>query len=296
MKIANSLTELKDARAELSYPVGLVPTMGYLHAGHLSLVKRARQECRSVIVSIFVNPTQFGPREDLEAYPRDLDRDLALLADEGVDLVWIPDQPIMYPPGFQTWVTVEDIASRLEGEKRPGHFRGVATVVAKLFNTTAPQKAYFGQKDAQQAAVIRRMAADLNFSIQIVICPIVREADGLAMSSRNVYLNDEERREAPVLFKALSAGKDAYEAGERSAQNLRQVMMKVLVESPLARPQYVSCANPDTMVELEWVEERALLSLAVYFGNTRLIDNLLLPLPDVLSPGTPKLDDKITGG
>jgi pantoate--beta-alanine ligase len=277
MRTAKSIPQLNEARAELRGPVGLVPTMGYLHAGHLSLVKRAKEECAGVVVSIFVNPTQFGPREDLEAYPRDLDRDLALLAEEGVDLVWIPDAPVMYPPNFQTWVTVEDIASRLEGEMRPGHFRGVATIVAKLFNATAPHKAYFGQKDAQQAAVIRRMTEDLNFPVQIVICPIVRELDGLALSSRNVYLNEEERREAPVLFRALSAAKETYESGERSAIRLRQLMAKVLSESPLARPQYVSCADPDTLVELEWVEGRALLSMAVYFGNTRLIDNLLLP-------------------
>ncbi len=277
MNSANSISELNAARAELKTPVGLVPTMGYLHAGHLSLVKRARDECSSVIASIFVNPTQFGPQEDLEAYPRDLERDLALLMEAGVDLVWIPDQQVMYPPRFQTWITVEDIASRLEGDMRPGHFRGVATVVAKLFNATTPQKAYFGQKDAQQAAVIKRMAADLNFPVEIVICPIVRENDGLAMSSRNVYLNAEERRQAPVLYKALRAGMLAYQAGERSAEDLRQVMRKVLSESPLARPQYVSCADIETLVELEWVEERALLSMAVFFGKTRLIDNLLLP-------------------
>lgn len=277
MNSANSISELNAARAELKTPVGLVPTMGYLHAGHLSLLKRARDECSSVIASIFVNPTQFGPQEDLEAYPRDLERDLALLMEAGVDLVWIPDQQVMYPPRFQTWITVEDIASRLEGDMRPGHFRGVATVVAKLFNATTPQKAYFGQKDAQQAAVIKRMAADLNFPVEIVICPIVRENDGLAMSSRNVYLNAEERRQAPVIYKALRAGMLAYQAGERSAEDLRQVMRKVLSESPLARPQYVSCADIETLVELEWVEERALLSMAVFFGKTRLIDNLLLP-------------------
>jgi pantoate--beta-alanine ligase len=276
MKKANTIAELNGARVDLRAPLGLVPTMGYLHAGHLSLVKRAKEECASVIVSIFVNPTQFGPREDLDAYPRDLERDLALLADEGVDVVWMPDQAVMYPAGFQTWITVEDIASRLEGKMRPGHFRGVATVVAKLFSATAPQKAYFGQKDAQQAAVISRMTADLNIPVQIVICPIVREFDGLAMSSRNVYLNEDERREAPVLFKALNTGKAAYKAGERSAENLRREMLKVLSESPRARPQYVSCADPETLVELEWVEERALLSMAVYFGGTRLIDNLLL--------------------
>jgi pantoate--beta-alanine ligase len=277
MKTAGSITELNQARAELEGPVGLVPTMGYLHAGHLSLVKQAKQECASVIVSIFVNPTQFGPGEDLDQYPRDLARDLELLAAAGADLVWIPDPQVLYPAGFQTWVTVEEIASRLEGKMRPGHFRGVATIVAKLFNTTVPQRAYFGQKDAQQAALITRMAGDLNFAVEIIVCPIVREPDGLAMSSRNVYLSVEERREAKVIFKALQAGKAVYQEGERSAEKLRQVMMDVLVECPLARPQYVSCAHPETLVELEWIEERALLSLAVYFGKTRLIDNLLLP-------------------
>ena len=277
MKTAGSITELNQARAELEGPVGLVPTMGYLHAGHLSLVKQAKQECASVIVSIFVNPTQFGPGEDLDKYPRDLARDLELLAGAGADLVWTPDPQVLYPAGFQTWVTVEDIASRLEGKMRPGHFRGVATIVAKLFNTTVPQRAYFGQKDAQQAALITRMAGDLNFPVEIIICPIVREADGLAMSSRNVYLSVEERCEATALYKALQAGKAAYQDGERSAENLRQVMMDVLVVSPLARPEYVSCTHPETLVELEWIEERALLSLAVYFGKTRLIDNLLLP-------------------
>ena len=280
MKTVKDFSELNVARAALREPVGLVPTMGFLHEGHLSLVKRAKEECASVIVTIFVNPTQFGPQEDLGSYPRDLERDLALLAAEGADLVWNPDPSTMYPPGFQTWITVEDIASRLEGEMRPGHFRGVATIVAKLFNATVPQRAYFGQKDAQQAALIRRMASDLDFPVQIVLCPIVREPDGLAMSSRNVYLSPEERQEAPVLFRALNAGKDAYEAGERSAENLRQVMMEVLLGCPLARPQYVSCANPETLVELEWIEERALLSLAVYFGETRLIDNILLPPSD----------------
>jgi pantoate--beta-alanine ligase len=277
MKTVNTIAELSFARAELSNPVGLVPTMGYLHAGHLSLVKRAIEECSSAIVSIFVNPTQFGPREDLQSYPRDLKRDLELLEGEGVDLVWIPDQLVMYPPGFQTWVTVEDITSRLEGEMRHGHFRGVATVVAKLFNATAPHKAYFGQKDAQQAAAIRQMTADLNFPIQIVVCPTVREPDGLAMSSRNIYLGEEERKQAPALYRALIAAKDAYEGGERSGEVLRQVMRRVLSKSSLARTQYVSCANPDTLLELVRVEERALLSLAVFFGDTRLIDNLLLP-------------------
>jgi pantoate--beta-alanine ligase len=268
---------LRLARASLVEPVGLVPTMGYLHDGHLSLVRQARVDCASVITSIFVNPTQFGPQEDLEAYPRDIPRDLDLLSNAGVDLVWMPTVDVMYPDGFQTWVSVEEITSRLEGSQRPGHFRGVATVVTKLFNATAPQKAYFGQKDAQQAAVIRRMVQDLDMSVEIMICPIVREADGLAMSSRNVYLSAAERQAAPLLYRALQTARDAYNQGERSAECLRLIMQSVLAQSNLARTQYVSCADPETLQELDWINERALLSMAVYFGKTRLIDNLLLP-------------------
>jgi pantoate--beta-alanine ligase len=277
MNTVTTLTELRLARASLVEPLGFVPTMGYLHDGHLSLVRKAKNECASVLVSIFVNPTQFGPQEDLRAYPRDLKRDLDLLRHEGVDFVWTPAVEDMYPPGFQTWVTVEEVTSGLEGAQRPGHFRGVATVVAKLLNTTAPQKAYFGQKDAQQAVVVRRMVQDLNMPVEIVVCPIIREADGLAMSSRNVYLNAAERQAATVLYRALLAAREAYEQGDRSADKLRQVMQVVLAEAELARPQYVSCADPQTLRELEWVDERALLSMAVYFGKTRLIDNLLLP-------------------
>jgi pantoate--beta-alanine ligase len=217
MKIVSSIHELNAARPLLPGPVGLVPTMGFLHAGHISLVERARRECASVAASIFVNPAQFGPNEDLAKYPRDLPRDLALLEAAGADLVWTPAPEVVYPPGFQTWITVEGLTARLEGAQRPGHFRGVTTVVAKLFNAVGPQKAYFGQKDAQQAAVIRRMTRDLNFPIEIIVCPTVREADGLAMSSRNTYLNPEERKAATVLFRALSAAKAAYESGERDA-------------------------------------------------------------------------------
>jgi pantoate--beta-alanine ligase len=277
MNTVTSLNELLLARANLVEPVGLVPTMGYLHDGHLSLVRQARKECASVIASIFVNPTQFGPTEDLGAYPRDLPRDLQLLANEDVDLVWTPSVDDMYPTGYQTWVTVEEVTARLEGSQRPGHFRGVATVVAKLFNVTLPQRAYFGQKDAQQVVVIRRMVQDLNMPVQIVVCPIVREADGLAMSSRNVYLSVVERQAATVLYRALQAAEGAYKRGESSAGKLRQVMQAVLAETRLARPQYVSCADPETLEELDRVDERALLSMAVYFGRTRLIDNLLLP-------------------
>lgn len=276
MIVVTSLTELNSARKNLPESVGLVPTMGYLHKGHLSLVSRAREECASVVVSIFVNPTQFGPSEDLAAYPRDLPRDLALLEETGADLVWTPTPEIMYPSGYQTWVCVEEITQPLEGAMRPGHFRGVTTVVAKLFNAVQPDRAYFGQKDAQQAAVIRQMVSDLNFPLEVVICPIVREPDGLAMSSRNVYLNPQQRAAAAVLYRSLCAAKEAFLAGERDAGKLKQIIEAVLVSEPLASLQYVSCADPTTLVELETVKDKALLSMAVYFGKTRLIDNMIL--------------------
>ncbi len=277
MKTTVSLSELRTARARLAEPVGLVPTMGYLHDGHLSLVRAARSECASVVASIFVNPTQFGPKEDLSTYPRDLRRDLGLLEAAGVDLVWTPTPEIMYPDGYQTWVTVDAITQPLEGSLRPGHFRGVTTVVAKLFNAVQPQKAYFGQKDAQQAAVIRQMGRDLNFPIDIVVCPIVREADGLAMSSRNVYLNPAERQAALVLSRTLRAAQEAYVSGERDARRLRAVMENTITTEPLARLQYVSCANPDSLLELDGkFNGPALLSMAVFIGKTRLIDNCVL--------------------
>jgi len=276
MQVVTTLTELRAARALLPEPVGFVPTMGYLHEGHLSLVRRARAECASVVVSIFVNPTQFGPGEDLATYPRDLPRDLGLLEKEAVNLVWTPTPEGMYPPGFQTWVTVEEVARPLEGAQRPGHFRGVATVVAKLFNGVQPQRAYFGQKDAQQAVVIRQMVRDLDFPIEIIVCPTVREADGLAMSSRNSYLAPQERRAATVLYRALSAAQAAFEAGERDAERLRRMVAEIIAAEPLARLQYVSCAHPETLQELETIADTALLSLAAFVGRTRLIDNLVL--------------------
>jgi pantoate--beta-alanine ligase len=277
MNVVTSLEELHAVCERLPKPVGLVPTMGYLHQGHLSLVQAARAECNSVVVSIYVNPTQFGPKEDFAAYPRDLERDLGLLQSLQVDVVWTPTNEVLYPPGFQTWVTVEEVSQPLEGSYRQGHFRGVATVVAKLFTGVQPQKAYFGQKDAQQVAVIRQMTRDLNFPIEIVVCPIAREADGLALSSRNTYLNPSERQAATVLSRALQAARQDYAAGERSAERLRQRMLSVLSQEPLARVQYVSCAHPDTLQELEGNAERVLLSMAVYVGKTHLIDNILLP-------------------
>jgi pantoate--beta-alanine ligase len=276
MKVVKTIEELRANCEKLTAPLGLVPTMGFLHMGHLSLVQRARLECASVAVSIFVNPTQFGPQEDLDAYPRDIGRDLALLEAEGVDLVWMPTNEIMYPENFQTWVQVDQVTQPLEGARRPGHFRGVTTIVAKLFNGVQPQKAYFGQKDAQQVVVIQQMVRDLNYPLEIVVCPLIREADGLAMSSRNTYLNQEERQAATVLFRALSAAKSAYENGQREANTLRDLMIRKIEGQPPAKLQYVSVAHPNTLEELSSVESDALFSMAVHIGQTRLIDNFLL--------------------
>ena len=277
LKKVERITDLRNACAALPKPIGLVPTMGFLHEGHLSLVERACREVATVVVSIFVNPTQFAPTDDLDAYPRDLERDAALLQEAGAHLLWMPSNEIMYPPDFQTWVEATEITKPLEGEKRPGHFRGVTTIVTKLFNAVQPQVAYFGQKDAQQVAVIRQMVRDLNMPIKIVTSPIIRERDGLAMSSRNTYLNPEERQAALVLSKSLQVAKSAYENGERNAEILRTKMEEIINAEPLARLEYVSCADYDSLKELQKIEGKALLSMAVYLGTTRLIDNLILP-------------------
>ena len=276
MKTVSTLFDLRSARLSLYGTVGLVPTMGYLHEGHLSLIRRAKAECESVVVSIFVNPTQFGANEDLSKYPRDLEHDRSLIEPLGVDLVWNPTPEIMYPTGYQTWVEVEAMTRPLEGAMRPTHFKGVTTVVSKLFNVVQPNKAYFGQKDAQQAAVIRQMTRDLNFPIDVIVCPTTREADGMAMSSRNKYLEGADRPAATILFRALSAAKSAYEGGERNAEKLRAVMKDTLATETRAQPQYVSCADYDTLEELEVVSGKSLLSMAVLIGKTRLIDNFVL--------------------
>ncbi len=276
MNVVTPISSLREERSHLPGPVGFVPTMGFLHEGHLDLVRRARAECAGTVASIFVNPTQFGPGEDLASYPRDLARDLALLKAEGVDLVWTPAEADIYPPGFQTWVEVAEVSRPLEGARRPGHFRGVATVVAKLFLAVQPDRAYFGQKDAQQVVVIRRMVHDLAFPLKIVVCPTRREADGLAMSSRNSYLTPAQRAAAPVLHRALRAAADAHAGGTRDAESLRAIVSAQVAVEPLADLQYVSCADPDTLAELAGPVERALLSLAATVGRTRLIDNVLL--------------------
>jgi len=253
-----------------------VPTMGYLHQGHLELVRRARAENKTVVASIFVNPTQFGPKEDFASYPRDPERDLALLEKEGTDIVFMPGAEEMYPEGFNSWVEVEKVADRLEGALRPGHFRGVATVVCKLFNIVQPHRAYFGQKDAQQLIVIKKMVADLDMDIEVIAVPTVREPDGLAMSSRNTYLDPEERKAALVLWKALSLAQERWQKGERSAERLRQEMTALIQKEPRATIDYVSIADPDSLEELSRIDGAALVSMAVRIGKTRLIDNITL--------------------
>ena len=276
MKVVKTVQEFRDQRKNLSNPLGFVPTMGFLHEGHLSLVRAAHRECRSVVVSIFVNPTQFGPNEDFEAYPRDMDADLEKLEGEQVDIVFTPDKDDLYPAGFQTWVEVESLTQPLEGIVRPGHFRGVTTVVAKFFNIIQPDRTYFGQKDAQQAAVLRRMAADLNFPLAVITCPTLREPDGLAMSSRNTYLNPEQRKAAAVLYRSLNEARLAFEKGEKNANSLRQLVKNIIAGEPLARLDYVSCADLVTLQEMDKIERQALLSMAVFIGKTRLIDNVIL--------------------
>jgi pantoate--beta-alanine ligase len=275
MKVIHTVAEMRAARAGVA-DLGLVPTMGYLHAGHLSLVTRARAETTAVAASIFVNPTQFGANEDLSRYPRDLPRDLGLLEAAGVDFVFAPDAAEIYPPGFDTQILVGGVTDGLEGAVRPGHFAGVATVVAKLFNIVQPTRAYFGQKDAQQSVVIRKLVRDLDLPVEVVVAPTVREADGLALSSRNSYLTAEERAVAPVIFQALSAARTRFDAGARDAEDLRQAVRRILAEQPRLSIDYVSVADPLTLRELDAVDTGALVSTAARLGATRLIDNLIL--------------------
>lgn len=280
MKLLHTVAEVREFRqAQGQASLGLVPTMGYLHDGHLALVRQARAENEWVGVSIYVNPKQFGPTEDLSRYPRDLERDLQLLAGAGVDGVFIPDNEAMYPPDFQSSVVVKGITQALEGARRPAHFEGVTTVVAKLFNIFQPTRAYFGQKDAQQVAVVRQMVRDLNFNLHLVVGPTVREADGLAMSSRNKYLTAEQRAAATALYRALRAAESRWRAGQRDSDALRAAMRQILDAEPLARIDYVSAADPATLQEYETVipvGAGVLLSMAVFFDRTRLIDNFLL--------------------
>jgi len=276
MKVIETIAEMRQLRKQLDEPVGFVPTMGCLHEGHLSLVRRARVENPSLVVSIFVNPAQFGPKEDFNNYPRDPQRDLAILEKERADIVFMPSVTEMYPPGFDSWVDTGKIAQQLEGACRPGHFRGVATVVAKLFNIIQPTRAYFGQKDAQQTIVVKKMVADLNMNLEIVTMPTVREPDGLAISTRNAYLNAEEHQAAAVLYKALTLAQELWSQGERDAERIRQQMRALIQKEPLAMIDYVSIAEPERLEELDRVIPPALVSMAVKIGRTRLIDNVVV--------------------
>jgi pantoate--beta-alanine ligase len=283
MRIVTTLSEARRCLEALPRPHGLVPTMGYLHEGHLSLVRRARAENAVAAATIFVNPTQFGPNEDLSTYPRDMPRDLALLETEGVQIVFTPSVEEMYPPGGETVVSVGALSHKLEGVARPGHFDGVVTVVTKLFHVMAPDRAYFGQKDAQQTVVIRRMVRDLRFPVEIVVCPTVRESDGLALSSRNAYLDPQERGAALVLSRALVRAQMLHAKGEHSAERIRLEMLSILRDEPLADVDYVSVADPETLDEQLCSGAGSLVSLAVRIGRTRLIDNVVLGVtPDLI--------------
>jgi len=276
MKSIRAIEEMRIVRRQVAGSLGFVPTMGYLHEGHLSLVRKAREENEVVVVSIFVNPTQFGPGEDFAVYPRDPEKDSSLLQKEKTDILFMPSIEEIYPPQFNSWVRVDNITQRLEGASRPGHFQGVTTVLNKLLNIVRPTRVYFGQKDAQQAIVVKKMVADLNMDLEVVVLPIVREEDGLAMSSRNTYLNPEERRSAPILFKALTLARERWRQGEKNADRIRQEMISLITANPLAKIDYVSISDPDTLEELSVTDGSALASLAVRFGKTRLIDNILL--------------------
>ncbi len=283
-RVVRTRAELREALASARRPVGLVPTMGWLHDGHRALMRRARSEHGTTVATIFVNPRQFNLATDFTRYPRNEARDVAVCEAEGIDLVWAPPVEEVYPPGFDTTVSVGAIARPLEGAARPGHFDGVATVVSILFSLVGADRAYFGQKDAQQVMVIRQMARDLAIGTQVIACPTVREPDGLALSSRNVHLGPDQRVAAAALHRALMAARSAWEDGERSADRLRDIMWETLTAEPLAAPEYVSVADGVTLRELDRVEGPALLSLAVRFGETRLIDNEPLGTGDGTTP------------
>ncbi len=276
MDVIGTVSAMMKARDGAERPLGLVPTMGYLHQGHMTLVEQARNDNRSVVVSVFVNPTQFGPGEDLDGYPRNFERDVAMLAGQGVDIVFAPDPGQMYPTGYSTYVDVGEIGERLEGKHRPGHFRGVVTVVTKLLTIVRPDRAYIGQKDGQQTLVIKRLNYDLNLGAEIVVMPTVREPDGLAMSSRNVYLTPRQRINAAVLYKALSMAREMWWKGETDAGVLRGEMERVINEGSPSRLDYVSIAALDTLEEMGRVVAPAMASVAAWFGKARLIDNVIL--------------------
>ena len=281
MKIVKTCAEMAALGRDVQRPLGLVPTMGALHDGHLSLTRRARADSATMAVSIFVNPTQFGAGEDFNSYPRSFERDLELLAEQGTDLVFAPPPEEVYPEGFDTWIEPGSVAEGQEGEARPGHFKGVATVVAKLFNVVRPDRAYFGQKDGQQVAVIRRMAQDLNLGVEVVTMPTIREADGLALSSRNAYLTADQRRAAPVIYRALCAAQELWRGGEQDAGRLRSAAMTALQAEPMLESvDYVSVVDADSMAPVERADtsggRRVMVAVAARVGAVRLIDNVVL--------------------
>ena len=279
MQQIETIAEMKSAcraTARAGKSLGLVPTMGALHEGHLSLVRASKSQCDVTAVSIFVNPLQFGPTEDLDKYPRTLERDTALLRDLDVDSVFIPQVAEMYRPGAQTYVDVSDLSSKLDGGSRPGHFRGVSTVVSKLFEIVRPDRAFFGQKDAAQIALLRKMVRDLDMDVKIIVCPIVRESDGLAMSSRNAYLNPEQRQQALVLSRSLLKVKAAVDAGERDVGRLAEIGRRAIASEPAAKLDYLAIVDPDTLDPIDKVSQGTLIAVAVWLGTTRLIDNILL--------------------
>lgn len=279
MRIIRTINDMKAVikyQKKMNKTIGFVPTMGYLHEGHLSLARQSIRENDFTVMSIFVNPTQFGPNEDYDRYPRDMDRDMQLAEQAGVDIVFAPGVREMYPEGYKTYVNVEGITGILCGKSRPGHFKGVATVVCKLFNIIEPEKAYFGQKDAQQVAVIRQMVRDLNMDIEVISCPIVREPDGLAMSSRNVYLNPEQRKAALVLSRSLFGAEELIRNGERRKDKVLQYIKNNISSKDLAEIDYIEIVNADTLEPVHAIENRVLIALAVKFGQTRLIDNVIV--------------------
>ncbi|MDP6511654.1 MAG: pantoate--beta-alanine ligase [SAR202 cluster bacterium] len=277
MRVIETVSDFRVAERKAPRPLGLVPTMGYLHEGHMSLARRARADNATVSASIFVNPTQFGPNEDLSTYPRDMEGDLTKLEEAGVDLVFAPQLQEVYPPGFDTHVDVGEIATKLEGASRPDHFRGVATVVCKLLTIVRPDNVYFGQKDAQQTLVIKRLNADLNLGAEVVVMPTIRDSDGLALSSRNAYLDDGDRKAALTLSRSLDLARQLYDSENHDAEKIRAQMRNLIESEPRTSVDYISIADIDTLDELEAIDRPALVSLAVRVGDVRLIDNTLLP-------------------
>ena len=279
MKIFDNIIDLRKYLANIrkdNKNIGLVPTMGYLHKGHISLIDKSVQQNDITVLSIYVNPTQFAPNEDYKTYPNDLENDKRLAQDAGADIIFIPNNKIMYPDNYLTYVTVNNLTDNLCGKSRPTHFRGVTTIVTKLFNIVQPNRAYFGQKDAQQVIIIKKMVKDLNIPVDIITCPIIREKDGLALSSRNTYLNNEERQQATVLFESLQLAKSYIDNGEHSASVIETIIRKMITQKPSTNIDYISIVNADTLKNINHIKGNILIALAVKVGNTRLIDNIKL--------------------